>query len=376
MSPGPNRAPPGTTKPQGCAYEAALRPLLFECGAPFETHRYLAESGSGGSHSRRAKRVMVEAPDLSTSLPLSLSSSVCVRLDSSRMHLWKALITGPDDTPYGGGCFVFDFFLPGDYPHVPPKVLLTTTGGGSVRFNPNLYADGKVRRASSRGGQAEGSMGGAPDPTARQRACRPLLLRPDSLPCPPPLAAGVPLAAGHVAGRRGRELARGHVDCAAGGAKRTRRAAPAGPPLTEGGSARLRPLCSADLSAPPPPVRAPPPSAVRRVLRQVLMSIQALILVSHPYYNEPGYEHQVGDRASTQYSQKIREATIRHAMIGQLRTPPAEFADVVRAHFRLKRRQIRQQCAQWIADAGSDTSHRGALSRLTSELEVELDKLG
>lgn len=25
-----------------------------------------------------------------------------------------------------------------------PKVNLTTTGGGSVRFNPNLYANGKV----------------------------------------------------------------------------------------------------------------------------------------------------------------------------------------------------------------------------------------
>lgn len=34
--------------------------------------------------------------------------------------------------------------LPADYPETPPMVKMTTTGGGRVRFNPNLYADGKV----------------------------------------------------------------------------------------------------------------------------------------------------------------------------------------------------------------------------------------
>ena len=121
--------------------------MLFDETGAFETHRYLKESANGGARARRAKRIMVEAPDLGASLPLSLSSSVCVRIDASRMHLWKALITGPDDTPYANGCFVFDLFLPPDYPNTPPKVLLTTTGGGAVRFNPNLYADGKVRAA-------------------------------------------------------------------------------------------------------------------------------------------------------------------------------------------------------------------------------------
>lgn len=31
-----------------------------------------------------------------------------------------------------------------DYPTNPPKVKLLTTGGGTVRFNPNLYRNGKV----------------------------------------------------------------------------------------------------------------------------------------------------------------------------------------------------------------------------------------
>lgn len=48
--------------------------------------------------------------------------------------------------PRSGGCFVFDIFFPSTYPAVPPKVNLQTTGGGSVRFNPNLYNCGKARR--------------------------------------------------------------------------------------------------------------------------------------------------------------------------------------------------------------------------------------
>ena len=43
---------------------------------------------------------------------------------------------------YAFGCFLFDIFLPGEYPAVPPMVNMERTGG--KRFNPNLYADGKV----------------------------------------------------------------------------------------------------------------------------------------------------------------------------------------------------------------------------------------
>jgi ubiquitin-protein ligase len=39
------------------------------------------------------------------------------------------------------GLFAFDVLLPADYPASPPKVLALTTGGGTVRFNPNLYAN-------------------------------------------------------------------------------------------------------------------------------------------------------------------------------------------------------------------------------------------
>ena len=58
-----------------------------------------------------------------------------------RMH---ALVSGPADTPYEGGMFYFILQLPPDYPERPPACKLMTTGGGCVRFNPNLYANGKV----------------------------------------------------------------------------------------------------------------------------------------------------------------------------------------------------------------------------------------
>ncbi len=36
------------------------------------------------------------------------------------------------------GAFVFDVYIPATYPQVPPQFQLRTTGGGTVRFNPNL----------------------------------------------------------------------------------------------------------------------------------------------------------------------------------------------------------------------------------------------
>ncbi|NXB24547.1 UBE2Z enzyme, partial [Rhagologus leucostigma] len=61
--------------------------------------------------------------------------------DMTKIH---ALITGPFDTPYEGGFFLFLFRCPPDYPIHPPRVKLMTTGNNTVRFNPNFYRNGKV----------------------------------------------------------------------------------------------------------------------------------------------------------------------------------------------------------------------------------------
>lgn len=63
--------------------------------------------------------------------------------DDTDMLVGYALIVGPADTPYEGGYFLFRFQFPADYPYSPPKVTFCTNGD-RVRFNPNLYCNGKV----------------------------------------------------------------------------------------------------------------------------------------------------------------------------------------------------------------------------------------
>ena len=53
------------------------------------------------------------------------------------------MIVGPSETPYFGGFYFFEFKYPGDYPHSPPEVIYKTNGD-NIRFNPNLYVNGKV----------------------------------------------------------------------------------------------------------------------------------------------------------------------------------------------------------------------------------------
>lgn len=110
-------------------------------------YHYMSQvkNANDANSAARARRLAQEAVTLSTSLPLSSSSSVFVRCDEERLDIMKVLITGPADTPYANGCFEFDVYFPQDYPSSPPLVNLETTGGHSVRFNPNLYNDGKVR---------------------------------------------------------------------------------------------------------------------------------------------------------------------------------------------------------------------------------------
>ncbi|KAI9798958.1 MAG: hypothetical protein M1833_004311 [Piccolia ochrophora] len=56
----------------------------------------------------------------------------------------KAVIIGPPDTPYEFGFFEFALKFSKEYPERAPSVTATTTNGGRCRFNPNIYASGKV----------------------------------------------------------------------------------------------------------------------------------------------------------------------------------------------------------------------------------------
>ncbi|XP_056423373.1 baculoviral IAP repeat-containing protein 6 isoform X3 [Hyla sarda] len=255
-------------------------------------YHYMSQvkNASDANSAARARRLAQEAVTLSTSLPLSSSSSVFVRCDEERLDIMKVLITGPADTPYANGCFEFDIYFPQDYPNSPPLVNLETTGGHSVRFNPNLYNDGKV--------------------------CLSILNtwhgRPEE---------------------------------------------------------KWNPQTSSFL--------------------QVLVSVQSLILVSEPYFNEPGYERSRGTPSGTQssreYDGNIRQATVKWAMLEQIRNPSPCFKEVIHKHFYLKRAEIMAQCEDWIVDIQQFSSdkrvgrtmshHAAALKRHTAQLREELLKL-
>lgn len=64
--------------------------------------------------------------------------------DAENITKIHSLIVGPFDTPYEGGFFYFLIRCPPDYPIRAPRCRLMTTGNNTVRFNPNLYRNGKV----------------------------------------------------------------------------------------------------------------------------------------------------------------------------------------------------------------------------------------
>jgi baculoviral IAP repeat-containing protein 6 len=115
-------------------------------------------------------------------------------------------------------------------------------------------------------------------------------------------------------------------------------------------------------------------------LLQVLVSIQSLILVPQPFFNEPGYEQQIGttqgDRSSKQYNEIIRTGTVEHAIIGQLRSPSVGFEEVIRRHFYLQQDRIVAQCNKW-ADEAQQTSkaHYSRMLKLIRDMQAEFAKL-
>ena len=69
--------------------------------------------------------------------------TIFINFDKNDISKIYALIIGPKNTPYFGGYFFFELIFPDNYPYSPPRVKFLTIDG-KVRFNPNLYANGKV----------------------------------------------------------------------------------------------------------------------------------------------------------------------------------------------------------------------------------------
>jgi len=261
-----------------------MRELSFDACDGLTGHYYAqrpeGKEAAGSTLAARTKRLALEASDMmGGALPVSASSSIWARVHENQMQMWRAMISGPEGTPYSAGLFMFDILAPGEYPNVAPKVNLQTTGGGTVRFNPNLYNCGKV--------------------------CLSLL--------------------GTWQGDQGESW-----------------------------------------------------HAKTSTLLQVLMSIQALILVPDPFFNEPGYERSrgtpEGDRQSRQYNEVIREATVRYAMIAQLKSPSPELKDAILGHFRMRKAVVLEQVRGWATDTQNSARHATAMRTLVTELEAAVEQ--
>lgn len=85
-------------------------------------------------------RLTRELNDLQKSNDLSIA----VACRDSDIRNVRALILGPPDTPYEFGFYEFSMKFSRDYPGKAPAVNALTTNGGRTRFNPNIYAGGKV----------------------------------------------------------------------------------------------------------------------------------------------------------------------------------------------------------------------------------------
>ena len=82
-------------------------------------------------------------------------------------------------------------------------------------------------------------------------------------------------------------------------------------------------------------------------LLQLLVSIQSLILVSDPFYNEPGFDGQP-QKSSEEYNEYIQLFTCKAGMLEQLQNCDPAFESVIKTHFRLKRDQISAQVSSWL----------------------------
>ncbi|KAL0407372.1 UNVERIFIED_CONTAM: putative ubiquitin-conjugating enzyme E2 24 [Sesamum latifolium] len=128
---------------------------------------------------------------------------------------------------------------------------------------------------------------------------------------------------------------------------------------------------------------------------QVLLSLQALVLNAKPYFNEAGYDTQIGkaegEKNSVSYNENAFLVSCR-SMLYLLRKPPKHFEALVDEHFSRRSRNILLACKAYMQGApighpfnsenaeqetqkGSSTGFKIMLSKLYSRLvEAFLDK--
>ncbi|XP_027932121.1 probable ubiquitin-conjugating enzyme E2 24 [Vigna unguiculata] len=87
---------------------------------------------------------------------------------------------------------------------------------------------------------------------------------------------------------------------------------------------------------------------------QVLLSLQALVLNEKPYFNEAGYDEQIGraegERNSVSYNENAFLVTCK-SILYLLRKPPKHFEALVEEHFRQRSKHILLACKAYLEGA-------------------------
>ena len=225
-------------------YENIMKKLQFDIQELDETHTFYNQKDIK-IEQKSLNRIVSEISSFKSGLPLNYDSTIWIRVPKKNINIFTFMISGPKDTPYENGLFEFHVKFPPNYPNKEPSVILKTTGNETVRFNPNLYANGKV--------------------------CLSLL--------------------GTWSGSEEEKW-----------------------------------------------------NSKTSTFLQVLVSIQSLILVDEPYFNEPGFERLIntpeGTKSSNNYNENIQLHTFKWAIINQINNPPKGFENIIKEHFSRKKNDI------------------------------------
>eukprot|EP00922_Rhytidocystis_sp_ex-Travisia-forbesii_P065344 GHVS01097102.1.p1 GENE.GHVS01097102.1~~GHVS01097102.1.p1 ORF type:complete len:151 (+),score=21.74 GHVS01097102.1:120-572(+) len=81
------------------------------------------------------KRIQKETQNLATDAPPGISATP----DPDNYRYFKILMAGPEGTPYEGGLYKLELFLPEGYPMEPPKVRFLTK-----IYHPNIDKLGRI----------------------------------------------------------------------------------------------------------------------------------------------------------------------------------------------------------------------------------------
>lgn len=122
-------------------------------------------------------------------------------------------------------------------------------------------------------------------------------------------------------------------------------------------------------------------NAETSTLQQLLVSIQSLILVPNPIFNEPGHEADIGsekgDKKNNDYNAFIRLFTMRN-VVQFLKNPfqYPELADIIITHLTLKKDHILETFTAWTSTAthvNNSVQHQGPIDK--NSFETELKKI-